>query len=662
MKIIYSCVLIVPVSFQIPKQDVASVGSSNQISPSTPWRINAIGNNSRGFQFARSPLCDSGQNRPEICTSAAKKCHVTDTFQFHPRLARIISLPTPEPVPYLCRLLYTQHYLKNITKQEIPGRILNPSLLSPGETSTNLRRSVSERISGANSSETHVGGIVSNPQTQMTNKPEEINQLELIACLSSLLFARTIQLAHRIRKKRLLRRLFSEAYGDRSYHRKQTKSDLDAKSPGVIRTVVNSKKAQNSCPAENEPKPRRGSLVSGIRTWFVKRTTSPTKLSAEATARRPSLLSVTYDRARRLSNLSLFGHNKSNPTKSPSNTTESTASDFFNKFKANQRLSFRGYSTNQHKNEDNAIRTTQQVNSTQSIRQSVSMTHQESTTSSSHSEDECKTMNKSSTKVSVSKRFGPDKSNEPQPNISTSETMKKSRSFAKCSCSSGSRSSYGSSSDSLETSTKRRLRKSNPTTQVWNTNQNSASLNRAESNCVRREARTPNFAPSNCRKTSSSSVSTSTETDETSFTSTDSYESVVSPCGQRNPFEILNSEEESCTDADDEPFMSCSGRISESNQYPSTRTYENGFVCTGSNAKGVEAKDHRGLNRTQWWLTATQEFQNSVPFKETIIPRGVLWRRTNQWLSRCRMVITSVREVLRILPDRTSTKALAEYP
>ncbi|KAF7260545.1 hypothetical protein EG68_02097 [Paragonimus skrjabini miyazakii] len=646
---------------KIPKQDVASVGSSTQITPSTPWIINATGNNSRGFQPARSPLCESSQNRPAIYTSALKKCHATDTFQFHPRLARIISLPIPEPVPLLCQLLYKQHYLKNFTKPEISGRILNCSLLQPDERSANLRRSASERISGANLSENYVGRIVSSHQTQVTNKPEETNQLEIIACLSSLLFARTIQLAHRIRKKRLLRRLFTEAYGDRSYHRKQNKSNLNAKSQGVIPTVVNSKKAQNSCTVENESKPRRGSLVSGIRTWFVKRTTSPTNLSVEATARRPSLLSVTYDRARRLSNLSLFGHNKPNPAKSPSNTTESTASDFFNKFKTNQRLSFRGYSTNQHKTEDNTIRITQPVNSTQSNRQSAFSAHQESSTSSSHSEDEYKTMSKSNNKVSVSRRFGPYNSNEPQPNTTTSETMKKSRSFAKCSCSSGSRSSYGSSSDSLETSTKRQLRKLNPTTQVLKTNQNIAPLNRTESNYVRLEARTPNFAPINRRRTSSSSVSTSTETDETSFTSTDSYESVVSPCCQRNHSGMLDSEEDSFTDADDEPLTSCSGRISGSKQYPSPRTYENGFVCMGSNTKNVTANDHLDLNRTQWWLAATQEFQNSVPFKETIIPRGVLWRRTNQWLSRCRMVITSIRQVLRILPNQTSTKALAEY-
>ncbi|KAF6772866.1 hypothetical protein AHF37_08536 [Paragonimus kellicotti] len=504
-------------------------------------------------------------------------------------------------------------------------------------------------------------GSVSDHQTQMTNKPDEINQLELIACLSSLLFARTIQLAHRIRKKRLLRRLFTEAYGDRSYHRKQTKSNLNAKSQGVISTVVNSKKVQDSCPAENESKPRRGSLVTGIRTWFVKRTTSPTNLSVEATTRRPSLLSVTYDRARRLSNISLFGHNKSNPTKNASNTTESTASDFFNKFKTHQRLSFRGYSTNQHKAEDNAIRTTQPVNSTQSNRRSVFMAHQESSTSSSRSEDEHKPTNRLNNKVPVSKRFGPHNSNESQPNTATSETLKKSRSFAKCSCSSGSRSSCGSSSDSLGTSAKRQSRKLNPATHVRKTDQTGVSLNKAESNYVKREARTPNFTPINHRRTSSSSVSTSTETDETSFTSTDSYESVVSPCGERNSFGILDNGEESCTDADDEPFMSCSGRILGSNQNPTSCAYENGFVPTGSNAKNVLADSHRGLNRTQWWLNATQEFQNSVPLKETIIPRSVLWRRTNQWLSRCRMVITSVRQVLRIFPDRTSTKALAEY-
>ncbi|KAF8565515.1 hypothetical protein P879_03243 [Paragonimus westermani] len=651
---VFHYTLNVLISLQVPKQDVASVGSSSQISPSTLWRSSATGNNSKGFQLATSPLCGSSQNRPEACISALKK-HATDTFQFHPRLARIISLPIPEPVPLLCQMLYRQHYLKNFTEPEIPGRIPNTSMLQPDEKSTNLRRSVSERISVTNSSQTYPGRVVPNQQVQLTNKPEEVNQLELTVCLSSLLFARTIQLAHRIRKKRLLRRLFREAYGDRSCRRKRTKSNLNAKSHGVTSTVVSSKKGKI-----NE--------VNWFRLFYqkhtrIKRTTSPTNLSVGNSVRRPSLLSVTYDKARRLSNISLFGHDKSNPKKSPSNTTESTASDFFTKFKTYRRLSFRGNSATQRKAEDNAVRTIQSVNSRQSNPRNAFVADQDSSTSPTHSEDEHKPINKLNNKGSISKRFGSNNSNDPQSHTAANETVKKNRSFAKCSCSSGSRSSYGSSSDSVETSTKGRPINPNLTTHIWETNRNAASLNRSKSNYVRLDDRTPNFARSSRRRTPSSSESTSTETDETSFTSTDSYESVVFPCGQRSPFGNLDNEEESYTDTDDEQFMSCSGRILGPNQNPLTRTYENGFVPMGNNAKYVGGNEQCNLNRTHMWLAATQEFQkNSVPLKETVIPRGVLWRRTSQWLSRCRMVITNVRQVLRILSNQTSTKALAEYP
>ncbi|VDP66733.1 unnamed protein product [Echinostoma caproni] len=180
----------------------------------------------------------------------------------------------------------------------------------------------------------------------------------------------------------------------------------------------------------------------------------------------------------------------------------------------------------------------------------------------------------------------------------------------------------------------------------------------------------------------STSTSDSTETTETSFTSTDSSllnedlhggrllsaESLRARRAARDQDETTESTE---SDFDSGPSpvrgyrpqvmngpcrvqvapIKANGTVMRSN------TLEGFSGCTKMVTKYQTMRRTNVIGYSTWGSKYSEEEKNKPN-----IPRRTLWRQANQWLTKCRVVIVTLAQVLRILSNRTCAKALAEYP
>lgn len=169
-----------------------------------------------------------------------------------------------------------------------------------------------------------------------------------------------------------------------------------------------------------------------------------------------------------------------------------------------------------------------------------------------------------------------------------------------------------------------------------------------------------------------SSSSGSTETTETSFTSTDSLNpndnddhlsDLIHARIQRGHFSArwATSKDDESTDCGESDYNSDKSlNITSGSRLPSTPDQVK--------SKGLAVQPRRTVG---FWDNPPQNVGNPLSVIEAKhgedeskpnIPRRALWRQANQWLTKCRVVIVTITQVLQILTNHGSVKALAEYP
>lgn len=143
----------------------------------------------------------------------------------HPRLTRLIVLNEPDPLPPLCHLLFTQHHRKPLSRK-------TQTIVFANQTQ---KRNLGDEKPVAEADE-NIGSSMA------------VDDFEALISLSSLTFARTVQLQHRARKQRLLKRLLSEAYGSRTRRRVEKINKDNGRINDLDSRPQNKKQGKNSFP------------------------------------------------------------------------------------------------------------------------------------------------------------------------------------------------------------------------------------------------------------------------------------------------------------------------------------------------------------------------------------------------------------------------------
>ncbi|TPP66082.1 hypothetical protein FGIG_07891 [Fasciola gigantica] len=268
---------------KVAKPDIGSLSSSTQLSPVTSRRLSITSGKSTRLFHPRTHQFLNSDYKPAL---HGHRTEFMGTLMCpHPRLARLIALTEPDLLPPLCHMLFTQHHRTTLTGKCRPNPVSDAAKQTPNNSYGDER---SEVALGKN-----------DPPSVM------VDDFEVILSLSSLTFARTVQLQHRARKRRLLKRLLTEAYGHRTRRGVQRKiPDADSKIRDSEPDILNKKQGPEGPSKEgNFTTAGRGSIrMRGIRGWFGKRVVPPVSSSAEAnTSNRPSLLSSGSENSRRTS-------------------------------------------------------------------------------------------------------------------------------------------------------------------------------------------------------------------------------------------------------------------------------------------------------------------------------------------------------------------------
>ncbi|KAG5442845.1 hypothetical protein CSKR_113292 [Clonorchis sinensis] len=254
---------------------------------------------------------------------------------------------------------------------------------------------------------------------------------------------------------------------------------------------------------------------------------------------------------------------------------------------------------------------------------------------------------------------------------------KQRRSCARCSCNSGSKSSFGSSSESLLSSPKRK-QSSNDSTSKLEPEKTPARQNSSAKLTMSAIAKSPNTQfpqqssvsriPDSVASssTSSSSITSSTETEETSFTSTDSWEALNSVPHRPMSSSHVGFMSDSLSSSDER--YSLTHRPVARKPVPN-HIYQNGEVRTGTLPSTLRQSTSSGLHSfsqsapyDNQWAGASSEpsfaqDKLAVGTRGTaVLPSEIIWRCTRQWLAKCRLVLTSVLHIMDKLKSKAGTK------
>ncbi|RTG89044.1 uncharacterized protein DC041_0000736 [Schistosoma bovis] len=319
-------------------QDIASTNSSSQLSPPVEHRLSL--NKIPGKSVTPEDHNSSGWF-PKCCGMYTNKIIDRDvTFSsqdevnyLHPRLARLVVLPTPDFPPDTCIALHHQYLLRNPKSNlvDLDGRHIESNILRRLQ----IRRKSEGPIHDSRSFKNMSSVNLDKNDRQPNRKLEEC---ELLTSLFNLITTRKAQLKHRDRKRRLLKRLVTEVCGSMTSQKRSTS--------GVNNTPSSNRKYTWSNASEAQPT-KLDHRTDKITTkqdkgWFKNRIcASPKKPEELNISSKDTLLAATVRYARRLSNASVSKFNLSVNSSPRNSECRDVSTDSLNNQKQPQNLNSR---------------------------------------------------------------------------------------------------------------------------------------------------------------------------------------------------------------------------------------------------------------------------------------------------------------------------------
>ncbi|CAH8621228.1 unnamed protein product [Schistosoma intercalatum] len=319
-------------------QDIASTNSSSQLSPPVEHRLslNKIldksvtpeDHNSNGW----FPKC-CGMYTNKIIDRDATFSSQDEVNYLHPRLARLVVLPTPDFPPDTCIALHHQYLLRNpkFNLVDLDSRHIESNILRRLQ----IRRKSEGPIHDSRSFKNMSSVNLDKNDRQPNRKLEEC---ELLTSLFNLITTRKAQLKHRDRKRRLLKRLVTEVCGSMTSQKRSTS--------GVNNTPSSNRKYTWSNASEAQPT-KLDHRTDKITTkqdkgWFKNRIcASPKKPEELNISSKDTLLAATVRYARRLSNASVSKFNLSVNSSPRNSECRDVSTDSLNNQKHPQHLNNR---------------------------------------------------------------------------------------------------------------------------------------------------------------------------------------------------------------------------------------------------------------------------------------------------------------------------------
>ncbi|CAH8566194.1 unnamed protein product [Schistosoma turkestanicum] len=418
-------------------QDIASTNSS-QISPPANHRlrsnkihdksgtpedqINSNGYLPKGFGMYTNKIVD----RNATFSSQDEVSHL------HPRLARLVVLPTPDFPPDVCVALH-YHYLLRNSKSNLMN------LDDQRRSESNILRRL--RIRRESEKPKHDLGRFKDTDSDNIDEinrqsNRQLEEGELVTSLYNLITTRKAQLKHEYRKRRLLKRLMTKVCGDKTNQKRSLSRESYAPSSNRKDTLgSNAPEVQPTkldCQADK-------TTIKQNKGWFKNRMgTSSPKPEEINTSSKDTLLAATVKYARRLSNASVSKFNLSFNSSSRNSECHDTSMDSLNNHKHLQHVNSRLDSDENKRPTDIYEDGEQKYDDFHSKASSLPMKKQ---SKQNYSNNNCKSSEPQHPKqlkdLNTSKR---------QSRKSTESGQKRSptSSCGHCSCSSGSRSEKGS--------------------------------------------------------------------------------------------------------------------------------------------------------------------------------------------------------------------------
>nr|CAH8871734.1 unnamed protein product [Trichobilharzia regenti] len=289
-------------------QDIGSTNSSSQISPPTTHKLNSpkLPNKTPSpitspYMEHRNPNCSASPSY-NMYTNTVTDRNATFPSQdeityLHPRLARLAVLLTPEFPSDTCIALHNQYSL-NKTKLNTEKGDSNYCSQSHIFHKSGLKgKSDESKVELIHHENSHIR----NPETiqeagQQVEK--QIDEAELLTSIFNIITTRKALLKHEERKRKLLKHLVSEVYGDATEQRSAVSRSIASSCNIKCAYTSVKRQEQNNLPEKVVSKPHKG--------WFKKRVcTSPPKKSEQNAEHKDTFLTATVRYARRLSNASI---------------------------------------------------------------------------------------------------------------------------------------------------------------------------------------------------------------------------------------------------------------------------------------------------------------------------------------------------------------------
>ncbi|CAH8492435.1 unnamed protein product [Dicrocoelium dendriticum] len=591
------------------------------------------------------------------------------TMQTHPRLARLAALLCPEPTPSSSRLLFEHyHAATRATSSADEDR-------QKWETRWNFGRTQQESIGRtpmlheSDTSSAQLSGMAKD--NCFFDKPSE---LEVVALLSSLAYARNVRMGHMARKKRLLRRLMRVAYGNKTKNQPLYR--------GSQRNTLPTDAAKGQ-PLSPQPEKSSDSHENrGIRKWFSRQRKFPSKLENIASTRRPSGITVIFPSVRRLSECPSLKQEKSSLPSTPGTDLGSSVSKKFANFC--RRVSVRSghgrvSTSNSSNDKTNEVQTksflADQVEY-KAVMPNEMMSKSDSLSSPVNLSDQ-----------SLRQSFHPERTgvaNTPSGSLVSYELQPRSQSHTgvamklscgNCSCSSGSRSSRGSSSDSLsgssigsETGATANVRNLShqPPKSAYNYPMGTMQL--VQGSAFSRGSPAVFSAGANARNTLSSSkkvasasptsVSSSSQSndeDDTSFTSGCSSSDF-------NTYRFSDRHSRSIPITNNAHTVGHTDtKIVTKNLHKRSGLVAQKVDCVSSNESGGSSKH---VHSESPWSTSDSEHSDAQmkdSSKVSSVVESDLWAQSIQWLAKCRVAVATSAQIQQILRCSITTRTLSEY-
>uniref|UniRef100_A0A3Q0KNF7 PH domain-containing protein n=1 Tax=Schistosoma mansoni TaxID=6183 RepID=A0A3Q0KNF7_SCHMA len=419
-------------------QDIASTNSSSQLSPPAKHRLdlNKITDKSATPEDHNSngwlPKC-CGMYTNKIIDRNTAFSSQDEVSYLHPRLARLVVLPTPGFPPDTCIALHYQYLLRNSKSNfmDFDDKHFSESNIL---RRLQIRRKSEGPIHDSRCFKNMDSANIDKSDQQPDRKLEEG---ELLTSLFNLITTRKAQLKHRDRKRRLLKRLITEVCGNVANQKRSKSRENNTPSSNRKYAWSNSSEAQTTKVDYQTDK----ITTKQDEGWFKNRIcASPTKPEESNISSKDTLLAATVRYARRLSNASVSRFNLSANSSSRNSECRDASMDSLNNQKHQQHLNNRWDADGSKRSADIYEDKEQNYNDFITKTSSLPMKKELKQNNSNSSRKSSKPQNPKQTKDlsdHISKR---------RPRKSTEGGHKRSptSSCGHCSCSSGSRSEKGS--------------------------------------------------------------------------------------------------------------------------------------------------------------------------------------------------------------------------